>query len=715
MKKQPKTLFLFICLLGLLFLSSGLSSQQTAAELFEKALYLEEAQGDLQKAIGVYEKILTQHPDDREIAAKAQLHIGLCYEKLGLEEAQKAFQKVVENYPDQAAAVKVAREKLSALTRARALIEKGREELTIRQVWSGPGVDILGAVPPDGRYLSFVDWETGDLAMRELAKGTKRRLTNKGSWMQSPEFALFSTWSPDSRRIVYQWYNKDETYELCVIDINDPTPHVLYRDQDKENYVHPFGWSPDGKGILAGTFRVENLRAEFITRLGLISVADGSVKVLKTQFETHPDNPKPWGFVFSPDGKYIAYDIPQENKDEERDIFLLSAEGGREVPLIEHPARDTVIGWSPDGKGLLFSSDRTGSQDVWFIPIAGGKALGSPRLIKSGVGRIHPLGITSRGELYYGLSGNASDVYEVGIDPQTGKILSPAEKAVLQYEGHNVYPDYSPDGKLLAYIFSPGLSGIPSGQVLGILSRETGQIRELRPDLPSYGYPRWSPDGRFISVEGTGKDRRPGIYRVDVQTSDVVPIVLIDKGTSIFSHRRSKDGLLIFYTAGDPIGKTCSVFVHDLESGRNERLSGSPSDAHDIDISPDGKWLALLNREGKRVLRIMPTSGGDPREVYSFEQEGSQIMTPAWSADGRYIYFSKLQQVSGAMMDLYRVSVDGGEAQKIDLTMARFRHFSVHPDGQHFAFSSIGASPQQSQVWVMENFLPAESKSKGRK
>jgi len=368
MKKQPKTLFLFICLLGLLFLSSGLSSQQTAAELFEKALYLEEAQGDLQKAIGVYEKILTQHPDDREIAAKAQLHIGLCYEKLGLEEAQKAFQKVVENYPDQAAAVKVAREKLSALTRARALIEKGREELTIRQVWSGPGVDILGAVPPDGRYLSFVDWETGDLAMRELAKGTKRRLTNKGSWMQSPEFALFSTWSPDSRRIVYQWYNKDETYELCVIDINDPTPHVLYRDQDKENYVHPFGWSPDGKGILAGTFRVENLRAEFITRLGLISVADGSVKVLKTQFETHPDNPKPWGFVFSPDGKYIAYDIPQENKDEERDIFLLSAEGGREVPLIEHPARDTVIGWSPDGKGLLFSSDRTGSQDVWFIP-----------------------------------------------------------------------------------------------------------------------------------------------------------------------------------------------------------------------------------------------------------------------------------------------------------------------------------------------------------
>jgi len=37
------------------------------------------------------------------------------------------------------------------------------------------------------------------------------------------------------------------------------------------------------------------------------------------------------------------------------------------------------------------------------------------------------------------------------------------------------------------------------------------------------------------------------------------------------------------------------------------------------------------------------------------------------SADGRYIYFSKLQKSTGNMWDLYRVSVEGGEAQKIDL------------------------------------------------
>ena len=170
----------------------------------------------------------------------------------------------------------------------------------------------------------------------------------------------------------------------------------------------------------------------------------------------------------------------------------------------------------------------------------------------------------------------------------------------------------------------------------------------------------------------------------------------------------------MFYTAGDPMGKACSILVHNFHTGREEALSGSPSDAHDIDISPDGKWLVFLNREvGEekrriRRIRIMPTSGGAPREIYSFEMEGNYVISPAWSADGRFIYFYNMSGSSEDSWNLYRVSVDGGEAQKIDLTMAGFRHLSVHPDGQHLAFSSIGTNPQQSQVWVMENFLPKE-------
>ena len=97
--KQISTAF-FILFLSLLVLFTNLSSQQTAGELFQEALYMEEAEGDLEKAIELYQKILEQFLEEREVAVKAQLHIGLCYEKLGLKEAQEAFKKVVENFPD---------------------------------------------------------------------------------------------------------------------------------------------------------------------------------------------------------------------------------------------------------------------------------------------------------------------------------------------------------------------------------------------------------------------------------------------------------------------------------------------------------------------------------------------------------------------------------------------------------------------------------------
>lgn len=692
-----------------LILTSPGALQQNAEQLYQSGLYQEDVAGDLSKAIAIYQDILKRFPGNREVAAKAQLHLGFCYEKSGLKQAQEAFQKVVENYPEQSEAVKAAQAKLALFLKAQTPAAKDDKEFQLRQVWAGSGVDDTGAVSPDARYLSFVDWETGDLAIRELATGMNRRLTNKGSWTQSPEFALFSKWSPDSRRIVYQWYNKDEIYELHVMDIKDSTPRVLYPNRKKEVYVQAFDWSHDGKHVLAGFFTGPAPIEGKDIHLGLVSAEDGSVKIIKTHFETPSVDSEPWGFVFSPDGKYIAYDASAAHqRSGGRDIFLLSADGSLEIPLVEHPAVDTVIDWTPDGKGLLFMSDRTGTQDMWFIGMAGGKPQGSPQLIKPSVGPIEPMGITSRGALFYGLGGGATDVYLAGIDPQTGKISSPANKTVLPYEGHNAYPAYSPDGKQLAYISSRRSLPVRSEIRLGILTLKTGQIQEMGPDLGKFGYPRWAPDGRSVSVWGASKDGRLGIYRVDVQTGDVVPIVQIDKGREIFSHRWSKDGKVLYYTIGDRAGKTCSVFVHNFETGREERLSGSPDNAFEIDISPDGKRLVLLNRERNRVIRIMPTSGGEPREIYSFEQEGNNLITPAWSADGRYIYFSKLQKFPGDLWDLYRVSVDRGEAQKIDLAMAQPRHLSVHPDGQHIAFSSMGANPEQSQVWVMENFLPKE-------
>jgi tricorn protease len=56
------------------------------------------------------------------------------------------------------------------------------------------------------------------------------------------------------------------------------------------------------------------------------------------------------------------------------DIYLMPVEGGREVPLVSHPENDYPLGWTPDGKRVLFASDRAGTIGVWMIQVANGKA-----------------------------------------------------------------------------------------------------------------------------------------------------------------------------------------------------------------------------------------------------------------------------------------------------------------------------------------------------
>ena len=54
--------------------------------------------------------------------------------------------------------------------------------------------------------------------------------------------------------------------------------------------------------------------------------------------------------------------------------------------------------------------------------------------------------------------------------------------------------------------------------------------------------------------------------------------------------------------------------------------------------------------------------------------------------------------------ELWRVLVDGGAAQKLDLALPSVSRISVHPDGRRLA---ISAGSPKFEAWVMENLLPA--------
>lgn len=692
-----------ILLLAFVVLASA-AQTKPASVLLQEGLYAEEIEGNLEAAIKVYERILEDFPKDRPVAAKALLHIGLSYEKLGKQEAHKAYRRVIQEFADQREVVAQARIRLSSLEQAVAPTES--KGMTVRKVWEGSGLDDCGEISPDGKYLSYVDWNTGDLAVYEIATGKKRHITNKGSWDDSDEFAVFSRWSPDSKQIVYSWYNKQEHYDLRVIGIDDAEPRALFSDPNCDS-VHPCDWSKDGKRILAWLWRKDS--GEVVQ----ISVMDGDVQVVKKLNKDGFDN-----FVFSSEGNDIIYDAPPERESGNHDIFLFSIESRTERALVKHPSHDYVLGWGSDGKHLLFASDRTGTSDIWAIKVVDGKTLGAPQLIKSEKGPIPltGLGSTTEGLFYYCNFPGRTDVYVTEIDPKTGEIVVPPHEAINRFVGSNGTPDYSTDGKYLAYVSRRGpfnrKINRPIGNVLCIRSLETGEDREFRPpSLNKFGFPRWSPDSRSVMVVNWEDDGdRMGHYVIDAGTGKAKLAVMTQEPRRIHHHAWSADGKSVFLVRSDKVGDRVriQIVVREIASGmETELLSGTWRDVYSISRSPDGRWLAVVGKGKKRNLRIIPATGGEPRIIHTFEQGDNSTTHHVWSADGKYIFLTKLRPPKTDLKwDLCRIPVDGGQVQSLGLEMNTFWWLSAHSDGRHIAFSSRASDYDLPEVWAMENFLP---------
>ena len=573
----------------------------------------------------------------------------------------------------------------------------GPKEMTIRKVWDGSDVNSDGEPSPDGKYLSFTEYKTsGDLAIREIMTGTKRRLTREGDW-SNIEFAGSSIWSPDGKKLAYAW-SIGNGNELRITGLDGSEPRTLYKN--KEVNCIPEDWTPDGKNILA-TF----VRNNKIYQIGLISVADGSVRILKILDRPH----FPHASV-SPGGHTIVYDLPPKEDSAKRDIFLISIDGKRENTLVDHSADDRLLDWTPDGKSILFVSDRTGTYDMWRIRVADGNPKGDPELIKKDIGQIRPMGFTQQGSFYYSSETNMMDVFTAMLDLEKGAILSPPKEITQRFIGSNYTPDWSPDGEYLAYISmrKTEQSG-PNTCVLCIRSEQTGEVRELYPQIKGSWILRWSPDGRSIFIAAGPKKGRQGLYMIDLQHGDITPVAQSEPGSIIKDFTFSLNGKSVFYVYYQWRKKIVSILRHDLETGQEKEVyrKDTPPDIGGVLVSPDGQYLSFgtFESENNHVINIIPIAGGEPRDLLRMKSKyPGQSAQYAWTPNGKEIFFVKqVSSMNKKAWELWRIPVQGGESQKIGLSKKRILLPRFHPDGKRITFMTFKSI---SEIWVMENFLP---------
>ncbi|HNT78614.1 MAG TPA: FG-GAP-like repeat-containing protein [Anaerolineae bacterium] len=227
----------------------------------------------------------------------------------------------------------------------------------LRQLTDDPAYDDSPALSPDGTRIAFLTSRhdlTGafpdlayELYVMDSDGSHPRRLTT------TPAAENHPAWAPDSRRISFDAdYDGDGYAEIYVMDADGGNVTRLTANQANDQFAD---WAPDGKSLAFTSDRAGGYDL-------YVMAADGSQqRPLTTDagWELFP--------AWSPDGTQIAFfacDVRcQPNR---QDLYVMQADGSDRRRLTETPRTvDEDPAWSPDGRYLVFQSDRDGNYELY--------------------------------------------------------------------------------------------------------------------------------------------------------------------------------------------------------------------------------------------------------------------------------------------------------------------------------------------------------------
>jgi Tol biopolymer transport system component len=115
-------------------------------------------------------------------------------------------------------------------------------------------------------------------------------------------------------------------------------------------------------------------------------------------------------------------------------------------------------------------------------------------------------------------------------------------------------------------------------------------------------------------------------------------------------------------------------------------------------ISPDGEYLPVMT--DRKRLQLLSLTGGAMRELTQLTDQQTIFGGLTWTPDGKYLVFST---VNGQDFNsLFRISLEGGDPEKLWESKDLIAGLSIHPDGRQIAFSTL---TQVTEIWVMENLI----------
>jgi len=388
--------------------------------------------------------------------------------------------------------------------------------------------------------------------------------------------------------------------------------------------------------------------------------------------------------VFSPDGQTIAFSAQYDGN---TDVYTIPTTGGAVTRLTSHPARDTVRGFTPDGKSVLFASPRNAHSvrhdQLFTVPLAGGMPTQLP--IPWGFEAAYsPDGdfiaytpvrdATFQWKNYRGGTHSRIWIYNVKTHDVT-EISQPKDRCNdldPNWIGHTIYFRSDRAGEYNVFSYNTDdkkltqLTKFTDFPVLDIATDGTKLLFEQAGYLHQMAPPMTESTRLKVGIAIDNPEARPRFAKGAKYVRDVS---VSPSGSRVAVEFRGE------------------IVTVPVEKGEFRNLTNSPG-AHDRNPSwsPDGKTIAYFSDEGGEYQMVLaPQTGkGEAKKV---KLTGSGFyFNPIWSRDAKKVLFTDNSQT------LWYLDVEGGKVTKIVEPRHRLGSqptaTSWSPDSKHVAYAS---------------------------
>jgi Tol biopolymer transport system component len=299
---------------------------------------------------------------------------------------------------------------------------------------------------PDGKWLAVEG-----LQLISVSTGEKRTLTSSpGEWEADSDPAF----SPDGQSVAFLRSRRSGVKDLYVISSAGGEPRRL---TSEDRFISGVFWTTDGREIVYSSSATKWAESASLWR---VSVSGGSPR----RFAAGRENA--WDPSISRQGNRLAF----TRRAVDVNIWRLEASGagGFQKPtrLIASTQVESAPVFSPDGKRIAFSSNRSGTLQVWVCDRDG------------------------------------SHVDQLTSFPEPGAALS----------------TWSPDGRYIAF----SSSGRGNGDIY-VIAAQGGAPRQLTAESSTEGAPNWSRNGRWVYF-ASNRTGRLEIWKVPAEGGTAVQV-----------------------------------------------------------------------------------------------------------------------------------------------------------------------------------------------